>query len=374
MQRLGCSFCLNQAMTTSQPPPDHASRVELFLELSVLRYSIDPRTAVWGAPYPHDSAERRQTAAALLAEDPAIARDSIHTAVAAHDVELVRHFLSSSSVAAGIGSDTPSASTAASSAAATDTHPFDGWQPLMRLAYRRLPPPAGPRRRASAQTGRNDGEDEADLEDTPALVIAKLLLEAGADPSGGALRGDAANFHALTGVIGGGEAGQPAHPQAEALARLLLEYGAEPLDGQALYNTSLVFHGDEEGSPAGAGDKGGTRHHDDEDDDGGDEVDDDDNVFWLDFLWAACEKRYISISQHGTAHGSTETEARDLDTRAAGEHVRKRWREPMADGTLPAPPLEYLLESAVMQRQPRRTAWLVEHGADADSTTGARFA
>jgi hypothetical protein len=43
----------------------------------------------------------------------------------------------------------------------------------------------------------------------------------------------------LTGVFGEGELGpvrQPRHPHALALARLLLEAGADPNDGQALYN------------------------------------------------------------------------------------------------------------------------------------------
>ena len=43
----------------------------------------------------------------------------------------------------------------------------------------------------------------------------------------------------LTGVFGQGELGpvrQPRHPHSLALARLLLEAGANPNDGQALYN------------------------------------------------------------------------------------------------------------------------------------------
>ena len=46
-------------------------------------------------------------------------------------------------------------------------------------------------------------------------------------------------FTALTGVLGGGEQGpvrQPRHPHWRALARLLLDAGADPNDGQALYN------------------------------------------------------------------------------------------------------------------------------------------
>ena len=61
----------------------------------------------------------------------------------------------------------------------------------------------------------------------------------------------------LTGVIGGGEGGQTAHPQAEELARLLIARGADPFDRQALYNTSL-----------GA-----------------------DSTFWLKLLWSESDKR-----------------------------------------------------------------------------------
>jgi ankyrin repeat protein len=46
-------------------------------------------------------------------------------------------------------------------------------------------------------------------------------------------------FTVLTGVFGEGELGpvrQPRHPHSLALARLLLEAGADPNDGQALYN------------------------------------------------------------------------------------------------------------------------------------------
>src|SRR5204863_2823865 len=71
------------------------------------------------------------------------------------------------------------------------------------------------------------------------LAIATALLDHGADPN--AAWSDGQNkFTVLTGVIGGGEGGQTAHPQADALARLLIARGADPFDPQALYNTSLA--------------------------------------------------------------------------------------------------------------------------------------
>ena len=47
-------------------------------------------------------------------------------------------------------------------------------------------------------------------------------------------------FTALTGAFGGGEADQAPHPDANELARLLLEAGADPNDGQSLYNNGLA--------------------------------------------------------------------------------------------------------------------------------------
>src|SRR4030095_5823013 len=89
-----------------------------------------------------------------------------------------------------------------------------------------------------------------------AVEIATVLLDHGAKPNVGWSDSEN-NFTALTGVIGGGEGGQSAHPQAEALARLLIASGAEPFDFQALYNTSL--------GP--------------------------DSTLWLEFLWSESNKR-----------------------------------------------------------------------------------
>jgi ankyrin repeat protein len=194
----------------------HAERVELLLEKGVHRYGTDPRTHKWGS-YERDGAARGALAARLLERYPEIARENIHTAVLAHDIDAVRVFL------------------AKDPALARQRHPFDGWTPLARLAYARLPVPA-----VAAN----------------ALPIAELLLDAGADIS--LVTPDELNgFTVLTGAIGGGEGGQSPHPQAEAFARLLIARGADPRDAQALYNTSLG----------------------------------DDDTFWLDLLWTESEKR-----------------------------------------------------------------------------------
>ncbi|RXT46459.1 hypothetical protein B6S44_27040 [Bosea sp. Tri-44] len=194
----------------------HAALVALFLEKSALRYGVRPGTQSWGE-YEADRPARGALAQRLLERHPEIAGDSIHTAVAGHDLDAVRDFLSRDAALA----DKPSG--------------FDGWTPLVRLAFTRLPNEA---------LSRN------------AVAIAQLLLDHGADPN--ALFSDGSNhFTPLTGVIGGGEGNQPPHPQAEALARLLIARGADPLNGQALYNSSL-----------GA-----------------------DDTFWLDLLWNETEKR-----------------------------------------------------------------------------------
>uniref|UniRef100_UPI002FC70689 ankyrin repeat domain-containing protein n=1 Tax=Bosea sp. (in: a-proteobacteria) TaxID=1871050 RepID=UPI002FC70689 len=152
-------------------------------------------------------------------------------------------------------------------ALATSQSEFDGWTPLLRLAFTRLP---------------NDAVSGN------AVAIAELLLDHGA--AANAFWSDGSNhFTALTGVIGGGENGQPAHPQAEELARLLIARGADPLDGQALYNNSL-----------GA-----------------------DETLWLDLFWDETLKR----GQQG------------------------RWRERLRE--LPAPPLDYLLGNAVPRQPRR---------------------
>jgi ankyrin repeat protein len=253
---------LKQELTTREVAArGHAALVALFLEKSALRYGVEPGTQSWG-DYEGDRPARSALAQRLLERHPEIASDSIHTAIAAHDLDAVRGFLSGDTTLA----DRPSA--------------FDGWTPLLRLAFTRLPNEA---------LSRN------------AVAIAQLLLDHGAAVN--AFWSDGSNhFTALTGVIGGGENGQPAHPQALALARLLIAHGADPLDGQALYNTSL-----------GA-----------------------DDTTWLDLFWSETERR-------GQA---------------------ARWLQPVRE--LPAPPLDYLLGNAVPS-QPRRAAWLLAHGAQAQA-------
>jgi ankyrin repeat protein len=140
-----------------------------------------------------------------------------------------------------------------------------------------------------------------------AVEIAHALLDHGADPN--ALWQDewGSRFTVLTGAVGEGEGVKPPHPKANELVALLLEHGASPFDGQALYNNSIVG----------------------------------DDTHWLEVLWNA-----------SVAGGITD-----------------RWSEPppvAPDGHQPPRQLDYLLGNAVTHHNPRRVAWLLEHGADAD--------
>lgn len=73
-----------------------------------------------------------------------------------------------------------------------------------------------------------------------AVATVRALLEAGADPNTGFLWQDLPSaFTALTGVLGGGERGEPPHPDCVQLANLLLDAGADPNDNQAFYNRAF---------------------------------------------------------------------------------------------------------------------------------------
>ncbi len=201
----------------------------------------------------------------ILARWPEIAGHSLHTAAATGDLAGVRRQLAADPSAAGRRGG-----------------PLD-WEPLLYLAYARLP----------------GGERNA-------VEIARLLLDHGADPNARFDDGWGNAFTVLTGVIGQGEGGKPAHPQAHALATLLIQRGADPFDTQALYNTSV------------------TR----------------DETGWLDFLWAQSD-----------AHG-----------------VLAKWRDMptplLIGGKVPTNPLDYLLGNAVAYDHLDRAEWLLAHGAD----------
>jgi Ankyrin repeats (3 copies) len=70
------------------------------------------------------------------------------------------------------------------------------------------------------------------------LEVARLLLDAGADPNAGYLWESEYPFTALTGAFGDGDSGRntPPHRDSLELARLLLDAGADSNDSQTLYN------------------------------------------------------------------------------------------------------------------------------------------
>ena len=153
--------------------------------------------------YQDDSPRRRARAQRLLDADPALAGRDAYTAAATGSVEALRALLA----------EDPGAATRAGG-------PHD-WEPLLYLAYARLPSRPG----------------------SP-LEAARVLLDAGADPDAHFLMGDDTyRFTVLTGVMGEGEGGlenQPPHPDARALAELLLARGADPNESQGLYDTHFT--------------------------------------------------------------------------------------------------------------------------------------
>lgn len=179
----------------------HAERLEEFLEHAILNYGIPPGEPKWQPSYP-DSPDRREYAARILARHPEIVRGSIHAAVISGDLyEVERLLKQNGQLASSKGG-------------------LRQWEPLLYLAYGRLP----------LATARDH-----------ALTIAALLLDHGANPNVQMTDGENP-FTAVTGCIGLGERtpeAVPPHPHATDLVRLLIERGANPFDTQALYNTSL---------------------------------------------------------------------------------------------------------------------------------------
>ena len=176
-----------------------AAQLRAHLEV-VERYSRSPHTA----PRSEDAAEEFLRLACLTysSDDPArweaaragltpgLARGSLHTAAAAGDLEAARGHVAAAGTLGG-------------------PH---RWEPLLYLAYSRA---TGPQ----------------------ALDVARLLLDYGADANAGFLwDGLPSPFTALTGAFGRGEGDPPPHADALALARILLEAGADPTDTQATYN------------------------------------------------------------------------------------------------------------------------------------------
>jgi ankyrin repeat protein len=218
---------------------------------------------------PHDVPTKWRRAERIHARYPELARGNLHAAVLCGELEHVERLLRTN----------PSR-----------VHEKAGpqcWEPLLVLCYGRLPI-------CAAETS---------------VDIARLLLDAGADPSCAFVTTDdwRLRFCALTGLMGRGEMDVPEHPAADALARLLLQRGADPNASQGLYNTCL---------------------HDDE-------------LKWLELL----SQYGLNASTPINWHAYPEDAAKSGSDRA---------------GAL----FSFLLVAAAKSGQHRRLNWLLAHGAD----------
>lgn len=205
----------------------------------------------------------------ILTRYPAIARDSLFTAAACGDLDEVERRL------------------AVDPRAVLETGGPGGWTALAYVAYSRL-------------------------DATNALVIARRLLEAGADPNFGFDDGWGNRFSVLAGAVRLGEGARPSHAQAPELAELLLAGGARPFDIQTLYNVSIV------GEPLAPA------------------------LAWYERLWRHCERRG-ETDQWRTAGDVSLGHGFGLST------------------------LDYLLGNAVAQNHLARAEWLLDRGADANT-------
>jgi len=174
------------------PPPaainDSEPAADRFIRLACLDYTSD-------------HTQRRERARELLAQNPTLAHESIYTAATVGNVAAVRQFLRDNNRRLTSLRGGP-----------------HNWEPLLYACYSRL---------NSSAPGHST------------LEVARLLLKHGASPNAGFLWDGTYLFTALTGVFGEGERGpvhQPEHPNCDELARLLLEAGADPNDSQTLYN------------------------------------------------------------------------------------------------------------------------------------------
>ncbi|HSC99766.1 MAG TPA: ankyrin repeat domain-containing protein, partial [Casimicrobiaceae bacterium] len=176
---------LKRALETPLPDPQsHEGLVSRFLD------NACPDHHVRGQ---QDHRRAQATALRLLEQHPEIARHDINTAIVCGDIDFVRDAIARDSRVALLPTDGPSAYRAMAGGA-NDLYGNlgpKGWTPLLHLAFTRLPLAAS-----------NDN----------AVAIAKLLLEAGADPNAFFHAGDS-HYTPMTGVAGEGEEDRPPHPR-----------------------------------------------------------------------------------------------------------------------------------------------------------------
>lgn len=199
---------LARALNTPLPDPQSdVGIVSRFLDNACPDHHVrgrqDHRRAEW-------------TAMRLLEQHPAIIRHDINTAVVCGDIGFVRDAIQRDPRIAVAPTEGPSAYRAMAGGA-NDLYGHlgpKGWTPLLYLAFTRLPVPAS-----------NEN----------AVAIARVLLDAGADPNGFFHAGNS-HYTPMTGVVGEGEEDRPPHPRRDELAQLFLDYGANPYDIQVVYD------------------------------------------------------------------------------------------------------------------------------------------
>jgi hypothetical protein len=180
---------------STRPSTGQDDLVAEFLRLACLTYRLG-----WGTDEDADDLRRPARARVLLAAHPQLAAADIYTAAAVGDVAAARSVLRADASLAG-----------------TEGGPY-GWPPLLYLASSRVTSP-----------------------DHSPVEVARLLLAHGADANAGyLLDGAPPPVTALSGVFRGyrDPVNQPAHQHSLALARLLLEAGADPNDPRAVDGTS----------------------------------------------------------------------------------------------------------------------------------------
>ena len=167
-----------------------------------------------------DHRRAEATAMRLLEQNPWLRRHDFNTAVVCGEIDFVRDAIAGDPRLAVVASSPPSG-TRGMAGGANDLYRqlgAKGWTPLLFLSFTRLP---------IAESTQN------------ALAIARLLLDAGADPNAFFHAGDS-HYTPMTGVAGEGEEDRPPHPQREPLTQLFLDFGANPYDIQVVYD--LGFH------------------------------------------------------------------------------------------------------------------------------------
>jgi ankyrin repeat protein len=199
---------LKRALETPLPDPrSEAGIVSRFLDNACPDHHVrgrqDHRRAEW-------------TAMRLLEQHPEIARHDINTAIVCGEIDVVRDAIARDPRLAVAATEAPSAQRAMAGGA-NDLYGNlgpKGWTPLLYLAFTRLPI------RASNEH---------------AVAIARLLLDAGADPNA-FFHAGSSHYTPMTGVAGEGEEDRPPHPRRDELTQLFLDFGADPYDIQVVYD------------------------------------------------------------------------------------------------------------------------------------------